>query len=281
MVLPPDPATAAFVAGAAVLARYHRHRVFHLARLGRLIREGRRVILVGNHALDVVDPLLFVAAVRARYGRVPRFMAHALWFRLPVLRDLAARYRLVPAGTLEAAGRALVEDRLLMLFPGGASEAGVRSYRDEPYRLKWGGRLGFLRLALEHDADIVFVASVGNDELYYQSRLPMPGSVARYADGGGERYTGAPLRFGLLGLQIFPAVFPLPVQLTHFVSPPLRLNNRQLARHDLEAFARLHASVWRTCQRFLDRHVRSARQRADLADRAVRGAQHLLHRVGL
>src|SRR5262249_4433908 len=89
MAPPAAPATAAFVAGAAVLARYHRHRVFHLARLGRLIREGRRVILVGNHALDVVDPLLFVAAVRARYGRVPRFMAHALWFRLPVLRDLA------------------------------------------------------------------------------------------------------------------------------------------------------------------------------------------------
>src|SRR5262249_56858144 len=112
---------------------------FRLARRGRAMAEGGRVILVGDPPSAVVDPPLFVAGVRARYGRIPRFMAHALWFRLPVLRDLAARYRLVPAGTLEAAGRALVEDRMLMLFPGGASEAGGRSYRDEPYRLKGGG----------------------------------------------------------------------------------------------------------------------------------------------
>src|SRR5262249_60755501 len=135
---------------------------FRLARRGRAMAEGGRVILVGDPPSAVVDPPLFVAGVRARYGRIPRFMAHALWFRLPVLRDLAARYRLVPAGTLEAAGRALVEDRMLMLFPGGASEAGVRSYPAAPYRLKGGGRLRFLHPGLGPGARHRFVAGGAN-----------------------------------------------------------------------------------------------------------------------
>jgi hypothetical protein len=52
--------------------------------------------------------------------------------------------------------------------------------------------LGFLRLALEHDAEIVFVAAVGNDELYFQAKLPTPDAIVRLADGGdGKRYRGS------------------------------------------------------------------------------------------
>ena len=280
MEVPRDWPTAALVRLAGVLARYHRHRVVHLERLGSLLRAGRRVIVIGNHALDVVDPLLFIAAVLARYGRVPRFIGHRAWFRLPVLRDIAARYRIVPSRDMRAAGEALVEDGFLMLFPGGVSEAALRSYRDEPYRLKWQDRDGFLRLALEHDAELVFVAAVGNDELYYQSRLQAPAALVRIADAGeGTRYLGARLRFGLLGVQVLPALLPLPVQITHVVSRPLALGDRR--RRDAGAFAGLHAEVWQTCQGFLDEQVGRERREADLADRAVRAGQRLLQRLGL
>src|SRR5215831_11112251 len=47
---------AALLGLAGLLARYHRHRVLHIGRLLRLLRAGRRVVVVGNHALDVVDP---------------------------------------------------------------------------------------------------------------------------------------------------------------------------------------------------------------------------------
>jgi hypothetical protein len=40
----------------------------------------------------------------------------------------------------------------------------MRSYRDEPYALKWQRRTGFLRVALEANADVVFVAAVGCNE---------------------------------------------------------------------------------------------------------------------
>ncbi len=158
----------------------------------------------------------------------------------------------------------------------------MRSYRAEPYRLKWETRVGFLRLALEYDAEIVFVAAVGNDEMYYQSHLPTPQAIVWLADAGdGTRYRGAPLRFGLLGVHLLPGLLPLPVQLTHVVSPPLLLGDRALARRDPDALARLHRSVWEACQAFLDRAVAQRKSWADATDRAVRGAQRLLQRAGL
>ena len=275
---PPAP----LVALGGALARYHRHRVEHLERLGRVLRAGRRVVLVGNHALDVVDPLLFITAVLRRYRRVPRFMAHQSWFRLPVLDRFSAQYRIVPSRNMEAAAEALVRDGFLMLYPGGVWEAAMRSYRDEPYHLVWDGRSGFLRLALEHDAEVLFVAAVGNDEMYYQSRLPAPEAVVRLADAGhGARYRGARLRLGLLGVQLFPGIWPLPVQVTHVVSNPIPLGDRALARSDPEALAALHRAVWRRCQAFLTRAVSRRERSADLADLAIRTGQRFLHRLGV
>ena len=279
---PRDPVTVALLGVASVLARYHRHRVVHLDGLVRLLCRRRRVIVVGNHALDIVDPLLFVAAVLERYGRVPRFMSHASWQQLPGLRSISARYRLVPARSMDDAGRALVEDGFLMLFPGGASEAALRSYRREPYRLKWENRTGFLRLALDHDAEIVFVAAVGNDEMYFQSRLPMPQAIVRLAMAGDAgRYRSSYLRVGLLGAHLLPGVFPLPVQVTHVVSPPLPLVDRESARRDPDAFAALHRSVSDTCQRFLDRAVEERGRYSDTLDRAIRAGEYLLQRSGI
>src|SRR5262249_60366295 len=105
--------------------------------------------------------------------------------------------------------------------PGGVPGAAPRSSGDEPYRLKWENRLGFLRLALEHDAEIVFVAAVGNDEMYFQSRLPTPEALIRLADAGdGKRYRGTYLRFGLVGVHALAGSFPFPVPFAHDVSPP-------------------------------------------------------------
>ena len=85
-----DPFVRLFLGYAGMLARYHRHRVLHLERLGSLLRKDRRVILVGNHVLDVLDPLLFTATLIERYGRLPHFIGHEnLIFRMPGLGGLA------------------------------------------------------------------------------------------------------------------------------------------------------------------------------------------------
>jgi hypothetical protein len=175
--------TQGFLRCADGLLRYHRHRVFHLERLGRALESGRKIILVGNHAFSVVDPLLFTASVYREFGVVPRFMGHHKgWFETPVLRDIVQRYNVIPSRSMSSAAEALDADRFLMLFPGGATEAALRVLWSEPYRLKWEDRRGFLKLALEHDADVMFVAAVGIDDQYYQSRIGMPKVVPDFAD---------------------------------------------------------------------------------------------------
>jgi 1-acyl-sn-glycerol-3-phosphate acyltransferase len=268
---------------ATLLARYHQHRVHHLDRLGRLIRAGRRVVLVGNHVLDVVDPLLFVAEIVRRYGCAPHFIGHEnIIFHVPGLRELASGWGAIPSRHPAEAGEALARDGLLMLYPGSGTEAALRRYRDEPYRLKWEGRLGYLRLALEHDAELVFVAAIGAEEMYYQSSLATPDWVMAFFNAGdAARYHGTPLGFGLLGPHLVPGVLPLPVQITHHVSPPIDLGERAAALRDATALEALHRRVWRYCQAFLDTAVARRDTDAPLLDRLVRGGERLLQRLGV
>lgn len=269
-----------FLGYARLLGRYHRHRVVHLERLGALLQRGRRVVLVGNHVLDVLDPLLFTTAVLDRYGTVPRFIGHEnLIFGFPGLASLAARYGMIPSRHMDDTARALEHDGLLMLYPGSGSEAARRVYRDEPYRLKWEGRLGFLRLALRYDAEVLFVAALGIDEMYYQSRLAMPTSVLRLF--GSERYEGSRVQFGMLGPHLLPATFPLPVEITHVVMGPLDLGDRAAARRSRRALRELHERVWRQCQSMLDTAVAQRGRHSDWLDRAVRAGEGVLQRIGV
>jgi len=180
---------------------------------------------------------------------------------------------------------ALREGGFLMLYPGANREAALRSYRDDPYHLDWSGRKGFLRVALEADADLLFVAAVGIDEAYYQSRLPTPQALVRYATGGdGERYRGARLAFGLLGPHLVPGVCPLPVRITHVVSEPISLGSaseRAAAKSDARTLGRLHRKVWRRCQALLDEAVGGREPESDWLDRTVRRTQSLLQRIGV
>jgi len=277
---PDDWRVRPFLAYARLLAQYHQHRVLHLERLGSLVRKKRRVVIVGNHVLDILDPLLFVSQLLRQYGCVPCFIGHEnLIFRFPGLRQIALRYGMIPSRHMRETERALRRDGLLMLYPGSGSEAMRRVYRDEPYRLKWEGRYGFLRLALKHDAEIVFVAALGIDEMYYQSSFEIPSTMLRLFSS--ERYKGARFQFGLFGPHLFPALFPLPVQIIHAVSSPLDLGDRAAARHDRRALEALHERIWNECQSFLDRSLRQREREAPTVDRLVRGGENLLQRMGL
>jgi 1-acyl-sn-glycerol-3-phosphate acyltransferase len=267
---------------AGALGRYHRHRVLHLERLERLFENGRRVILIGNHSLDVVDPTLLLAEVYARTGRLPHFIGHEAWFRVPVLREFARHFHVIPARRPEETVEALREHGFLMLYPGGVRESGMRDYHREPYTLQWQERTGYLRLALEADAEIVFVAAVGSDEAYYQSRLPTPGALVRTLNGGDDaRYRGLRLRFGAAGPHLLPGLLPFPVRITHQVSEPLDLGDRRLALRDPEALEELHHRVWITCQRFLDAAVARRHHHGDLLDGGIRSLQRVLQQLGV
>lgn len=272
------------VAAASGLARYHRHRVVHLGRIAGLLERGRRVILVGNHALDVIDPLLLLAEVYRRTGRVPHFIGHEKgWFELPLVRDFSRHFGVIPSRRFEDTVDAVRRDGFLMLYPGGVRESGMRSYQEEPYTLKWEGRTGYLRVALETDADIVFIAALGSEETYYQSKLPTPGAMLRLL-GDDRRYEGMRLRFGMAGVHLLPGVLSYPVRLTHVVSEPLDLGDasvRERARRDPAALGELHARLWRDCQQLLDAEVSRRDRHSDPLDQGIRSAQRIFHRLGV
>jgi 1-acyl-sn-glycerol-3-phosphate acyltransferase len=169
------------------LRMYHRHRVRGMEHLAAALESGRPVILVGNHCLDIADPLMLTVAVYRTLGRVLRFIGHGnLFFTLPIIRSLAADWGIIPNRHMDLAARALTEDRVLMLYPGSGTEAILRSYRREPYRLKWYGKLGFVELAARHEATLLFVAGIGLDEMYYQTDVATPAALVRYGNAGDE-----------------------------------------------------------------------------------------------
>ena len=55
---------------------HYPNQVVHLERLRRLLRSDRPVLLVGNHALDIVDPLLLLTTILRKLHRVPRFIGY-------------------------------------------------------------------------------------------------------------------------------------------------------------------------------------------------------------
>jgi len=262
------------------LRRYHRHTVRGLEHLTAAQATGRPVILVGNHCLDLVDPLMLTVAVYRETGCLLRFIAHGnLFFTIPGLRTLAPIWGLIPNRHAELADAALRDEGVLMLYPGSGTEAILRSYRREPYRLKWDGKHGFVQLAARHRATILFVAGIGIDEMYYQTDLPMPASAVGYGNAGdADYYHGARLQIGAAGLHVLPGVLPLPVRVTHAISPPLALDP-ELDPDDADAVAHAQIRLWAESQAFLDATV--AARDSDLLDRGLRGAMGWLQKLGV
>lgn len=120
------------------------------------------VLLVGNHTLlGGIDAPLLLPEVLRRRGRLIRGLAEDLLMAVPGVRHVLHRYGVV-RGTRANCLALLARGEAVMVFPGGeASRRGA-----EKYRLKWGGRAGFARLAIEAGAPIVPVAMVGLDDAY-------------------------------------------------------------------------------------------------------------------
>ena len=261
------------------LRQYHRHTVQGVDHLRDALARGP-VILVGNHCLDLVDPLMLTVAVHEATGRVLRFIAHGnLFFTIPGLRTLAPIWGLIPNRHPELADAALRDEGALMLYPGSGTEAILRRYRREPYVLKWDGKLGFVELAVRHRATILFVAGIGIDELYYQTDVRMPEAFVRYGNAGdGDYYRGARLQIGAAGVHLLPGVVPFPVRVTHAISPPLGLD-RDLDPDDRDALARAQVRLWAESQAFLDAAVRT--RDSDALDRGLRRAMSWLQYLGV
>ncbi|HEU0025035.1 MAG TPA: lysophospholipid acyltransferase family protein, partial [Thermoleophilaceae bacterium] len=128
------------------------------------IPEHGPVLLVGNHSGGnmTVDTSVFTLAFSTYFGVERRFyqLAHNLVLSMPGLGFLR-KYGTVAANPRNAA-KALDSGAALLVYPGGDYEVHRPTW--ESARVDFGGRKGFLRLALDRDVPIVPVVSIGGQE---------------------------------------------------------------------------------------------------------------------
>jgi 1-acyl-sn-glycerol-3-phosphate acyltransferase len=128
------------------------------------IPETGPVLMVGNHSGGNMTPDTHVLTLAfSTYFGVERpfyQLAHNLVVASPI-GQLLRKYGTVPASH-ENAEKALRQGAAVLVYPGGDWEVHRASW--DGYKVDFGGRKGFLRLALNNDVPIVPVVSAGGQE---------------------------------------------------------------------------------------------------------------------
>ena len=131
--------------------------------LGNVPEEGP-VLLVGNHSGGNLTPDtgVFTLAFSTYFGVERAFyqLAHNLVLSMPGLSFLR-KFGTV-AASHENARKALQSGAVVLVYPGGDYEVHRPSWQSG--KVDFGGRKGFLRLALEEGVPIVPVVSIGGQE---------------------------------------------------------------------------------------------------------------------
>jgi len=215
------------------------------------IPETGPVLMVGNHSGGNLTPDtgVFTLAFGAYFGVERAFyqLAHNLVLSLPGLGALR-KYGTVAASP-ENARKALESGAALLVYPGGDYEVHRPSW--ESNKVDFGGRKGFIRLALEHDVPIVPVVSVGGQETaFFLTR-----------GGGLARTLGLDRAFRLKVLPISLALpwgvnvgdmlghIPLPAKITVEALPPIHLREEFGPEPDLDE---VYDHIIRVMQETLD-----------------------------
>lgn len=237
-------ARAAWTAWWRAMRRYHRYSVVGLERL----LDAGPALVVGYHGRPIAHDLVMLQDLCLQTtGRMPRAVFHAAGPRLPLVRDLVEGMEFLTDA--EGVRRSLAEGVPVIVTPGGTRE-GCRPSTDR-YRVEWGRRTGYLRLALERGVPIVPTAAAGVDDTY----LALNDGYAWGKRLGAPE--GLPVWLGIGPLGLWPLSPPFPVRITTAVGAPIRLPAVDPA--DRDALLALHAHVVGAVQRLLDTRADWAR----------------------
>ncbi len=202
--------------------------------LHHIPREGP-VLLIGNHSGGMMAPdlFVFVLAFSTYFGVERSFyqLAHNGVMASPAGR-LVRRY-----GTLAADPRnaelALSSGSAVLVYPGGDHEVFRPSW--ESAKVDFGGRKGFIRLALKMNVPIQPIVSIGSQETaLFLTRGERLAKLARLDKL--LRLKTAPIMLGL-PFGLMPAVFghiPLPAKIRIQVMPKIDLRERYGENPDVD-----------------------------------------------
>lgn len=243
----PSAAVRAWLAYWRALQVWHRYRVDGLDNL----LGGEPCLIVGYHGRPVAyDLCMLTVQIHDRLGYLPhgitlQVLDHGPGARL--LRELG-----FVSGDGPDLDAALARKEHILVAPGGIREA-CRSFRDR-YRVDWGERYGYLRLARRLGLPIVPVAAWGVDDailglnngyrLGKQLHLPL----------------GLPAWLGIGALGVWPFSVPFPVAIHQRVGKPLVLwQSASPAKDEALLLADAHRQVQAAVQGLLD-ELRSEHQ---------------------
>ncbi len=167
------------------------------------------VLLVGNHAMFGLDGVVLGSLVLRETKRVPRFLAERNLWKIPGVGRMLSVFGALP-GEPVSATELLGAGEIVIVYPGGVDDSFKMS--EESYRLQWGARAGFAKIAMRAKVPIVPVAAFGIDEMYSIRRREK--SIGRWLFGS-ERYD-FPMARGLLGTFV-----PRPVKQSYHLLEPI------------------------------------------------------------
>jgi 1-acyl-sn-glycerol-3-phosphate acyltransferase len=192
-------------------------------------------LLVGNHSggTVIVDTFVFATEFYAHFGPERRFhqLAHDVAVRVP---GTGIRRFGTLAANHDNARAAFKRDAPVLVYPGGDYETFRPSWHSN--RIEFGGRKGWIRLALEEGVPIVPVVSIGGQEtalfVTRGERAAKLLGLDRMA-----RIKVLPVSLGPpFGVNVLdmPGRLPLPAKITLDVRKPIDLAKRFGADPDLD-----------------------------------------------
>jgi 1-acyl-sn-glycerol-3-phosphate acyltransferase len=191
------------------------------------IPEDGPVLLVGNHSGGtlIADTFVFTMKFYEHFGPRRRFhqLAHDIAATLP---GLGIRQFGTVRANHDNARKAFELGAPVLVYPGGDHESFRPSWETD--KVDFGGRKGFIRLALEQNVPIVPVVAIGGQE----TALFLGQGRAISKALGLEKVTRVkvfPVQFappfGITLLDL-PLRVPLPAKVTVEVLPPIDLKQR-------------------------------------------------------
>jgi 1-acyl-sn-glycerol-3-phosphate acyltransferase len=194
--------------------------------LERIPAEGP-VLIVGNHSggTMIADTFVFTMAFYDHFGVDRRFhqLAHDIAVKFP-----GAGIR--PFGTVNAsrenALKAFEKGAAVLVYPGGDYETFRPSWHSD--QIEFGGRQGFIELALEAGVPIVPLVAIGGQESgLFLTRGERAARALKLDKNARLKVlpvsVGPPLGINLLD---FPLRIPIPAKITIEVLDPIDLGER-------------------------------------------------------
>jgi 1-acyl-sn-glycerol-3-phosphate acyltransferase len=185
------------------------------------------VLIVGNHSggLMIADTFVFTMSFYEHFGPERRFhqLAHDLAVKWP---GTGIRSFGTVNASRENAMKAFDKGAAVLVYPGGDYETFRPSWHTD--RIEFGGRQGFIKLALEAGVPIVPLVAIGGQESGLFVTRGERASRALKLDKK-ARLKVLPITVGPpFGINIldFPMRLPIPAKITIEVLDPIELGER-------------------------------------------------------